>query len=698
MTLGDRMDSLHDNRLPLTKRHMSLVTLFAFGGLLLFNALAYAITSVFYLSDNKIYEAHFNDHLESRKNPYPDIIQRTVPKIQDWYESYIEAGGLVNLPERSFQPPLVQHKQCLSDWFDFLVNSTRPTTDPNTILSIVTEMGIGNVPMIKHYLHDYLTEPIPLENLLQQSRSCLSSESRTITAMACSLQDFFENMPSSANQTLQDALDFTMNLAAILERLTVSLQEDVATLHQVADYMLDTPVRGGNFVSDFSQDKYNGIASSLKYYAVSSATRNELSLRVNILEAVLVDIGLGSYTNALLGLDLAVSSFVGQSIRQNRLEWGLGKAWVDAYLGWNANFVAGQLALENWVKLFIPSVSCTLQSPAAETFLFARVIALAHSLLVDRTRVSRPKLNLQKMMSSIFDSTVAIPRASPTKIRSMLAEMCQGDDCRAKNGWAAETFFVSNLDDKEFQVFYGFINWFTVLFAGYGLEILVLFGFLRKGWSTKLEQNWKLAQFVFPWLATVTLGLASYHNYMALLTLVPGLWKFGFSEVIGHIHCGLFGPFGPLRRFIIPKRAAELANGIGTIVHHGAASLLIVMLLAGVISPTREIITPILFLVMQHWFVLLVHVHRGLYIFLELSLEVLFQWAIFSGLPPMVADHWTADVCALTMAFAHYLYLFAAGTELCVNNWHSPILPKTLKKDGLPESLAARNKYETVEL
>lgn len=192
------------------------------------------------------------------------------------------------------------------------------------------------------------------------------------------------------------------------------------------------------------------------------------------------------------------------------------------------------------------------------------------------------------------------------------------------------------------------------------MELLFLMLFLRRwGWTSKTERYWKVGQFVFPWFACTTLGLAFRQNFTALLTLVPGSWKFGFPEVVSYVYHSWYGHDQSLW-----SRVAGFLNGVGTILHHSAASLFIVMLLMEVINPDREIVTPILFLVGQHWFVLLAYFNVSLYIALELVFEVGFQFSIISGLERIAENHWTAGVAALLMLFAHELDLAAATIDL----------------------------------
>jgi len=95
-----------------------------------------------------------------------------------------------------------------------------------------------------------------------------------------------------------------------------------------------------------------------------------------------------------------------------------------------------------------------------------------------------------------------------------------------------DTFPTAKLDDEQFSTYSGYILWITVLMAGLGLELIVWEVYLRDGWSSDRQMKWKIAQFFFPLFGTTTLGLATTRNYLALMTLVPGLWKFGFPETL----------------------------------------------------------------------------------------------------------------------------------------------------------------------
>lgn len=105
-------------------------------------------------------------------------------------------------------------------------------------------------------------------------------------------------------------------------------------------------------------------------------------------------------------------------------------------------------------------------------------------------------------------------------------------------------------------------------------------------------------------------------------------------------------------------------EAIGTLLHHSAASLVICMLVTGTLSSHRSIIDPILILCMQHWFVLLKHFNENLYVFIEWILEIWFQWSVFSNFELYSLNHWTAEVAALGMLIAHWLWIIAGGIDI----------------------------------
>lgn len=119
-----------------------------------------------------------------------------------------------------------------------------------------------------------------------------------------------------------------------------------------------------------------------------------------------------------------------------------------------------------------------------------------------------------------------------------------------------------------------------------------------------------------------------------------------------HLYLGVFNLRA--RRF---DRASALCDGMGTLLHHSAASFIISMLVAGVVPPLRPVLNPCIILVMQvsmicfwlhfieklsciklshglihlnfqHWVALLKYVSLPAYASIVLVLEYYFEWTV----------------------------------------------------------------------
>lgn len=183
------------------------------------------------------------------------------------------------------------------------------------------------------------------------------------------------------------------------------------------------------------------------------------------------------------------------------------------------------------------------------------------------------------------------------------------------------------------------INWLTVVITGIGLEIFMFLLYLKNGWTSSHETQWKLAQFLFSILALTTLGLASLRNYTVILTLVVvGMWKFGFSETAVPMYC-------PIYSKLFTRRQAFLClalRSIGSLLHHSGAAFHFCMLLSGSIIADRPSVDTTLILCIQHWIVLITQIFTGmhqkrLYEMIQLGLEIWFEWTVFSN---MEHAHW----------------------------------------------------------
>ena len=97
------------------------------------------------------------------------------------------------------------------------------------------------------------------------------------------------------------------------------------------------------------------------------------------------------------------------------------------------------------------------------------------------------------------------------------------------------------------------------MLAGLGFEYLVWRLLLNGNWDEEIENKWKVAQFVFPLLLAISVGLAAAGNYLCLPIMVVSLWKMGFPETILFFYSALYGEAG----FI--QRAVHFVTGMGTI-------------------------------------------------------------------------------------------------------------------------------------
>ena len=189
-------------------------------------------------------------------------------------------------------------------------------------------------------------------------------------------------------------------------------------------------------------------------------------------------------------------------------------------------------------------------------------------------------------------------------------------------GAFSDTAPQENMDDDQFLIYIGFIVWITILMTGLGMEIFVWYNFIQD-WSDKHENLWKFVQFLFPLMVLVSFLLAAHQNAFAPLVMVLGMWKFGFPETLMHTYTGLFGK--TMSRI---QRSADLIDGIGNLLHHGSAALMLSMMTVGVFPGSRCFFSPTAILIMQHWIVLGQYISTAHYSAIVLVLEYYFEWTI----------------------------------------------------------------------
>lgn len=162
-----------------------------------------------------------------------------------------------------------------------------------------------------------------------------------------------------------------------------------------------------------------------------------------------------------------------------------------------------------------------------------------------------------------------------------------------------------------------FVMYFTMIITGFGSEYLVWRIVLAGEWDEAMEWKWKVAQFLFPMLAATTLGLAISSNYFAVPLIVAAMWKLGFPESQMLFHSAFYDKHRTWQ-----QRTSDFIVGMGTVVHHSSCALYVATVVTNVLSPTPEVISVTLPLVMQHWVILLKYENSLLYIILECIIEV----------------------------------------------------------------------------
>jgi hypothetical protein len=296
---------------------------------------------------------------------------------------------------------------------------------------------------------------------------------------------------------------------------------------------------------------------------------------------------------------------------------------------------------------------------------------------VDKSRVSFPtNKHLWVILLALFTSLVVVNVLTYLVIKSALIEDKEDDtpdimpsiegEYKLQSIWKiTNSNPIANLDDSQFNVYIGFVLWMTVVLAGIGMELLVWTTFLKDGWSCDTEVKWKFAEFAFPMVGATAFGLALHHDYMALIFLVVGTFKFGFPEILTYMNAALYltDPQKKEGRYLW---ISAFLNSVGLITHHSACAFFVGMMLNFVITPDRYIIGPVLLLLMQHWFALLKYVSFPVYVGMQLFLEFWFEWTLLSGYQFIIANHWTAALAFGTMLVAHWMIFLAGALELAL--------------------------------
>jgi len=203
------------------------------------------------------------------------------------------------------------------------------------------------------------------------------------------------------------------------------------------------------------------------------------------------------------------------------------------------------------------------------------------------------------------------------------------------------------------------VAWLSVVAAGLGSEMVL--GHIISKALVNMKNGyaaWHFAQLIFSLLLTVAFTA---NDGIGLFFLSLGLWKMGFPETVSALVA-----FQKAKRKRSSRALASLFDGMGMLLHHFSTSLVITAICLHIFPRNRAITAGCIVPILQHLFVLVKYHARGLYILLELGLEVWFQIEVIcnvaefdSGLGLDVTN--LGRGLALSMLLAHYMYLTAAA-------------------------------------
>ena len=115
------------------------------------------------------------------------------------------------------------------------------------------------------------------------------------------------------------------------------------------------------------------------------------------------------------------------------------------------------------------------------------------------------------------------------------------------------------------------------------------------------------------------------------------------------------------------NKFCHFVESVGTIIHHSSGSLTFPMVLLGVIAIDRSVLDVSLIICFQHLIVLLKYFQNGLYVFLEILLEVWLEWTILSNYEKYISQHWTLAVVANGLLVSHWLWLISGSVTFLMD-------------------------------
>ena len=449
-----------------------------------------------------------------------DIIEWAVPETQLYYQSMSENEKLQLLPKEStrFYPGNddIGSPSCIDTFFEKL-NSGVAYSSPSYIKMILKSFGLSQSAVVQKHLAPLISSELEFSPLYKQSTECL----RPNMAM--------EKIACDANERIwpvnRDYLKLEVHSAVVLDALTDAMFKDISVASEVSKVLIGRRAEMDKILLDqvsgetagFYKHKIDGILYSIKQLVRDIATNTQQygkdkAVAINILEAVKLDIMNGNDDNARVGIALAANVGFEPSYENQRMEYPLGKDWVDAYISWNLAFVTSINASP--AKLLVPSVACAATKDDGRDFIQRRTYSLGLHFLkllllndvaegkfldvVEQEVVSNVMEVYAKLASVDRDDitkaegkanldNIVLSNPSQDTVERMFHELC-GNFCHGLDQWrGSRTFITDYIDNDDYPLYMAVIVWITIIFTGLGFELTVWVLFLKKGWNDNIE-------------------------------------------------------------------------------------------------------------------------------------------------------------------------------------------------------------------
>ncbi|KAL1511546.1 hypothetical protein AB1Y20_006340 [Prymnesium parvum] len=644
---------------------------------------------------------------------YRSFNEANVPPLRAWTRG--ESSGeppfthFEELGSQAYSPP--HGNNCTAVWRGWLedrVSSLNGLTDPAQVRLILDLFELTNISEVRalKQIDDLLREPQDFRPMLKQASDCAETNA-PLQAYACqalsdqTLQTRLQTPAGYDDSFVEEELIMALHYGVVLETLTAAAVVDTSLREAVHWQMTLIASRVYERIKIHVQvipthrqyfEPLEVAFKKQKWHSIETAERQldllkleggdammamgiQLSLAMNIMEAAHLELVDGVHSNVELGLALAVGaqSTVPRS-KDLQLLWPLGKAWADAYVAWNLEYVSHFETVHHPVKLLIPSLLCHDES--AIHFFDARTFSLKLFMVYYTNRRDRnyvlygtgsrgngvwnATLSERRAMGEVFVKHSKLPKPSPSRYGHGALQRLF-DSLDPPHGWL--DFVTSDFSNELFLLYSTLCIWITVCAAGFGSEVVLGEHIVRQHGNHDdhewLSVSWHAAQLAFSLFLTVALFA---HSAIGLPFLVLGLWKGGFPETV----CCFLAAFingGTLSGVCL------LLDGLGFVLHHSMTAFTIVSLTTGLFPATRQIIGCCVIPVMQHWFVLLRYHSRFWYTVIELVLEVYFQIEVLSYVPYFVTP-WGHDFdllgrgVAITMLLSHWIWFISATLRI----------------------------------